>query len=936
MSNAKTLYLLDGHALVYQYHFAFKDRPLINSKGVNTSAIVGFTRMLWDLMQTSNPSHLSVIFDPSGETFRTELFADYKANREEQPEDIRAALPKIRQIVEAMNIPVKVIDNFEADDVIGTLAKQAEAEGYEVFMVTPDKDYGQLVSDKIHQYRPSRMGSGVTVLRKQDILDKWDIERPEQVIDVLALMGDSSDNIPGVPGIGPKTAAKLLKEYGSLDNILAQRANIKGKNSERLEEYQDQARLSYRLATIDINAPVSFDEASFLIDEMHRDELAELFSELEIRSLAKAILGAADSGRTVPASSGEINLFNQPSAGEAATSTNAAPPAYSVANTNMAVSEQEYILVQTDEQLEELKQVLAKAELICFDTETTSTDPNEAELVGIAFSVAAKQGYYVPVPEDRAKAEAIVGHFKELLENEQIPKVGQNLKYDAIVLKWYGVEVTGPVEDTMLMHYVLSPELRHNLTHMAETYLKYSPQPIEELIGKKGKNQGTMREVPVEIAANYAAEDADITLRLHKLLRPKLASEQMAKLYEEVEAPLVYVLRDMEYNGVALDQPFLADYSEQLSSMQLLLEDDIYAAAGTNFNIGSPKQVGEILFDHLKLPYKGRKTKTGQYKTDEFTMQDIAREHPIAAKILEHRQLSKFRGTYIDALPLLVSPRDGRIHSSFNQAAVATGRLSSSNPNLQNIPMRTDIGRQIRRAFIPRDSDHVIVSADYSQIELRLIAEIAGEQAMLEAFNSGQDIHRSTAALVYGVEYDAVTDDQRRKAKTVNFGIIYGAGATRMANELEIDRNEASELIEKYFATYQGLQKYMTAQKELARRQGYVSTLLGRRRYLRDINSGNGNLRAYAERNAVNTPIQGTAADLMKLAMINVHRRMRKEKLQSLLTLQVHDELVFDVPRKEEEQLRALVEQEMSGAMPQLQVKLLVESGVGDNWLEAH
>ena len=974
MPNAKTLYLLDGHALVYQYHFAFRDRPLINSKGVNTSAIVGFTRMLWDLLQNSAPSHIAVVFDPAGPTFRSEVFAEYKANREEQPEDIAAALPRIRQIVEAMNIPVKIVDTYEADDVIGTLAKQAEREGYDVFMVTPDKDYGQLVSEKIHQYRPSRMGSGVTVLRRQDILDKWDIERPEQVIDVLALMGDSSDNIPGVPGIGPKTAAKLLKQFGGLEAILARRDEIKGKNAERLAEYEDQARLSYRLATIMLDAPVEFHAEEFQIDPMNRDALAELFRELEIRTLAKAILGAADVGRTVPASSGAIDLFSQPaeappatlltSGDTAATLDNlpfgapsaastatlvegaasaktsdgapAAPAAYGQAMATLATAEQDYRTVADEAGITALLRVLAEAELVCFDTETTGTDPNEVELVGLAFSVTEAEGYYVPCPADQAETQAIVDRFKSILEDADKPKVAQNLKYDATVLKWYGVEVAGAVEDTMLMHYLLSPELKHNLTYMSETYLNYSPQPIEELIGKRGKNQGTMRDVPVEQAAQYAAEDADLTLRLHKLLRPKLASEGLADLYERVEAPLVYVLRDMEYNGVALDVDFCRAYSEELKAKQAAIEDDIYAEAGMDFNIGSPKQVGEVLFDHLKVPYKGRRTKTGQYRTDEFTMQEAAKVNPVARQILEFRQLAKLRGTYVDALPKLVNPKDGRVHSSFNQAAVATGRLSSSNPNLQNIPMRTEVGRQIRRAFVARGPEWRIVSADYSQIELRLIAEVAGEAAMLEAFNSGQDIHRSTAALVYGVDYEAVTDDQRRKAKTVNFGIIYGAGATRMANELEIDRAEAGELIEKYFATYTGLQNYMREQVERARKDGYVSTLLGRRRYLRDINSANGNLRAYSERNAVNTPIQGTAADLMKLAMINVHRRMRAEGLEALLTLQVHDELVFDAPAGEVDALRTLVREEMEGAMPELKVKLLAESGVGENWLEAH
>ena len=932
----KTLYLLDGHALVYQYHFALRDRPLINSKGVNTSAIVGFTRMLWDLLQNSKPSHIAVVFDPAGPTFRSDLYLEYKANREEQPEDIGIALPEIRAIVEAMEIPVCIVDGYEADDVIGTLACKAEKEGFEVFMVTPDKDYGQLVTRHIHQYRPSRMGSGVTLLKLEDILEKWDIERPEQVIDMLALQGDTSDNIPGVPGIGPKTAAQLLKQFGSLEAMLERADEVKGKNADRLREYADQARLSYKLATIETNAPIDFDATRFTVDPMNKEALAEIFRRLEIRTLARQILGEEASPKLASAS-GVPDLFSSAAPGQGSLNLGFAEAAESNGALNsMANSQHDYKLVNTDAELQTLLQVLAKASQIALDTETTSTEPHEAELVGVSFSVKPGQGWYVPMPEERAACLEKLEVFRPVLENEQIVKIGQNLKYDAIVLKWHGIDLAGPVEDTMLMHYVLSPELKHNLDYMSETYLRYKPQPIEDLIGPSGKTQKSMRDVEVERVAMYASEDADITLQLFELLKPKLKEEQMHKLYEDVEAPLVYVLRDMECNGVALDVDFLAQYSVELGGMQMDLEKQIYEQAGTSFNINSPAQVGDILFNHLKVPYKGAKTKTGQYKTDEFTMQEVAKLNPVAQQILEYRQLSKLRGTDIDALPKLINPRDGRVHSSFNQAAVATGRLSSSNPNLQNIPMRTEIGRQIRRAFVASDADHCIVSADYSQIELRLIADMAKETAMLEAFNSGQDIHRSTAALVFGVPYDEVTADQRRKAKTVNFGIIYGAGAQRMSQELEIDRREAQGLIDQYFETYQGLKRYMADQVDLARQQGYVSTLLGRRRYLRDINSGNGNLRAYAERNAVNTPIQGTAADLMKLAMIHVQRRIRKEGLSSKLILQVHDELVFEVPRRELDQLRPLVEQEMSGAMPGLQVKLLAESGAGDNWLEAH
>ncbi len=933
-----TLYLLDGHALVYQYHFAFRDRPLINSKGVNTSAIVGFTRMLWDLLQNSNPSHIAVVFDPSGETFRTALYREYKANREEQPEDIRAALPKIREIVEAMNIPVKVVPNYEADDVIGTLAKQAEGEGYDVFMVTPDKDYGQLVSDRVHQYRPSRMGSGVTVLRKRDILDKWDIERPEQVIDVLALQGDSSDNIPGVPGIGPKTAAKLLKEFGSLDGIYEGIERVRGKNQERLREFEEQARMSYKLATIDVETPVRFDASAFCVDPMDRDKLAALFGDLEIRSLAKAMLGAAEAGQTVPSASGQINLFDtgkqvaHPSA--AIVKARGVPEAL----TTLATSDAKYHLVQTEEEIARLLTLLGGYADVCFDTETTSVNAIDAELVGLAWAVEENEAYYVPVPAEEAAAQALVDRFKPVLEDAAVAKTGQNLKYDVMVLARYGVRVAGPVRDTMLMHYLLSPELKHNLNYMAETYLKYAPQPIEELIGRKGKDQGTMRDVPVEKAAAYAGEDADITLRLARLLYPKLEREGMIDLYERVEAPLVYVLRDMETNGVKVDSGFLVDYAGQLKERMAELERRFReeTQVGPDFNIGSPKQIGELLFDRMNIPYKGRKTKTGAYVTDEAKLTYLAHDYPIVSTLLEIRKLKKLLGTYVEALPKLVNERTGMVHSSFNQAAVATGRLSSSNPNLQNIPMRTGDGREIRKAFVPRGPGRRIVAADYSQIELRLIAQIAGETAMLEAFGDGRDIHRATAALVFGVPFEEVSDDQRRQAKTINFAIIYGAGANRVSEELDTTRQEAADLIEQYFETYPGLQKFMESQRESARRQGYVETVLGRRRYLRDINSANNNLRAYAERNAANTPIQGTAADLMKLAMIRLHDRMAAEGMESLLTLQVHDELVFDAPEGEVERLRAMAAEEMVAAMPEVEVRLMVESGVGENWLEAH
>ena len=937
MSNAKTLYLLDGHALVYQYHFAFRDRPLINSKGVNTSAVHGFTRMLWDLLQTSKPSHLAVVFDPKGGTFREELFAEYKANRESQPEDIGIALPIIQSIVEAMNIPVKIIQNYEADDVIGTLAKQAEKEGYEVFMVTPDKDYGQLVTDNIHQYRPSRMGSGVAVLRKQDILDKWDIENTDQVIDVLALMGDSSDNIPGVPGIGPKTAAKLLKVYGSLEGILENKAEIKGKNSERLTEFQEQAEMSYKLATIDINAPVQFDAKEFTVDPMNKEKLGELFAELEIRTLAKQILGAPNHGLTVPAASGQIDLFSAPLPDG---SKREAPKAPSVGSPfgSLETSKSTYHTIQDEAGIKKLVSLLEGHENITFDTETTGVDAISADLVGLAFAVEEGEAFYVPVPAEREAAQAIVEFFRKVLEDPAVAKTGQNLKYDVMVLNRYGVRVAGPVRDTMLMHYLLSPELKHNLNYMAETYLKYQPQSIEELIGKKGKNQGSMRDVPIEKAAPYACEDADITLQLANLLYPKIIQENLIDLYERVEAPLVYVLRDMECNGVKVDSDFLGEYAGQLSGRIEALEKSFReeTEVGADFNIGSPKQIGELLFDRMEIPYKGRKTKTGAYVTDEAKLNSLADDYPIVATLLDIRKLKKLNSTYVLALPKLINAETGMVHSSFNQAAVATGRLSSSNPNLQNIPMRTGDGREIRKAFVPRGPGRKIIAADYSQIELRIIAQVAKEKAMLEAFAADKDIHKATAALVFNVPFEEVTSDQRSQAKTINFAIIYGAGATRVAEQLDISRKEAGALIEQYFDTYPGLKKFMESQKETARRNGFVETVLGRKRYLRDINSSNNNLRAYAERNATNTPIQGTAADLMKLAMIRLHKRMQDEGMKSLLTLQVHDELVFDAFDDEVDKLRAMAAEEMTKAMPEVEVKLLVESGVGENWLEAH
>jgi len=926
----KRLFLLDGHALVYRAHFAFITRPLINSKGMNTSAITGFVRTLWDLLQSQKPTHIAVAFDTDVPTFRHKEFEDYKANREEQPEDIAIAFPYIRKIVEAFKIPIIEKDGYEADDVIGTLAKQAEKEGYTVYMVTPDKDFAQLVSENIYLYKPSRMGNGVEILGKSEILEKWEIERAEQVIDILGLMGDSVDNIPGIPGIGKKTAIKLLKKYDSIEGLLDNTHELKGKRKEKVEEFAEQGRLSKRLATIDVEVPIQFDAEWFCLDPFDREKLAEIFRELEFRTLAKSILGEENSDDNNSSSkSTQGSLFDTET-------TPSAPPAHSVATKNIETTEHTYHLMETPEKHAELVELLKQQERFCFDTETTDVDANQAELVGLAFAVKTGEAYYVPVPEDQEAARKVVETFRGVLENPKILKIGQNLKYDIIVLKWYDVQLQGEVFDTMLAHYLMEPELRHNLDYLAETYLQYKPVSIESLIGKKGKNQGSMRDVPVKQVKEYAGEDADLTLQLYEYLKPKLHEEKLEKLLYDMEAPLVYAIAEMEYNGINLDKDYLKKYSDELSDQITGVEQQIYEQAGAQFNISSPKQVGEILFDKMNIPYRWRKTKSGQYSTSEDKLQEMASDHPIIEDILRYRGLTKLKSTYVDALPKMVNPRTGRIHSSFNQALVATGRLSSNNPNLQNIPIRTAEGRRVREAFIPRDENYILLAADYSQIELRLVAEISKDEAMLEAFQNNKDIHRATAARVFEVDYDEVSDDQRRAAKTINFAIIYGAGAQNISRQLDIKRTEASELIDQYFKQYHGLRAYMDDSVKTAQKQGYVTTLLGRRRYLRDINSRNGVLRSHAERNAMNTPIQGTAADMIKLAMVQIHQKIQEKKLQSKLILQVHDELVFDAHKDELEQLQPLVETEMKEALPNLSVPIIVEMGTGKSWLEAH
>ncbi len=936
----KKLFLLDGHALIYRAHFAFIARPLMNSKGWNVSAVQGFIRTMWDLVQKENPSHLAVVFDPPGNTFRNEQYPAYKANRDAQPEDITFALPWVRRLLEAMRIPVMVVPNFEADDVIGTLAKQAARQDYRVFMVTPDKDFGQLVDDKVLLYKPGRQGNDVEIWGVPEVCDRWGIQRVDQVRDMLGLMGDAVDNIPGIPGVGEKTATKLLQEFDSVENLLANTDKIKGKLQETVRNNADKAILSKELATINLAAPVQFDERQFEIEPFDREALIRYFGELEFRSLADTILQhplGGGSGKSAakpgPAQQGvQGNLFDE--VDEAAPASSGQPRA----DKNVHNTTHTYRVAQTPAEQEALVQLLLDSPFVCFDTETTHLEAAQADLVGLSFALRPHDAWYVPVPVGREDAQALVERFRPVWENPTIEKIGQNIKYDAIVLKNYGVEVRGRLFDTMLAHYLLEPELRHNMNYMAETLLGYETVKIEALIGKKGATQGTMRDVPLEQIAEYAAEDADITLQLHHVLAPKLeeGGPALVKLFREVETPLSLVLADIEFQGVRIDPEFLKKYSVELGVSIQEMEKKILKEAGFDFNIGSPKQVGEALFEKLRLPYPGKKMKSGQYSTDEDVLSGLAAQFPICADILQHRTLMKLRSTYVDALPALINPRTGRVHTSFNQALAATGRLSSQNPNLQNIPIRTEEGRKVRMAFIPRDPDHVLLSADYSQVELRLIAEISKDQAMIEAFQQGLDIHTATAAKVFGVPLTEVTSDQRRAAKTVNFSITYGAGATNLANQLGIKRTEAKEIIDNYFIQYQGLKQYMEHTVEFARENGYVETLLGRRRYLRDINSRNGMQRSMAERMAINTPIQGTAADMIKVAMVSLFRALRESDLKSHMILQVHDELLFDARRDELPVLKPLIEQHMREALPGLQVPIVVEMGVGENWLEAH
>ncbi len=942
MSAPNKLFLLDGMALVFRAYFAFATNPRVTSKGLNTSAIFGFALSLLDLLEKENPTHIGVVFDTSEPTQRHIEYPAYKAQREAMPEDLAKSLPYIDQLVEAFHIPVIKMPGYEADDVIGTLAWQAAAEGYEVYMVTPDKDFGQLVKENVYIYKPARMGNAVEILGIPEILAKWEVERVEQVIDILGLWGDAVDNIPGIPGIGEKTAKKLIAQYGSIEKLVDSTDELKGKQKENVINFREQALLSKRLATIITDVPISFDPKALTLDPPNEVAIQELFQELEFRTLLRRVLrrGGGEPGtlqsNPVQPSSGQLDLFGVAAAPSTAAKQSApveeeAPVVYRT----LADGGADYVLVESDAAMEQLVAELAQQQEFCFDTEFSSLDPLTGELVGMAFSYKAGTGYYVPTPADPARTAAIVARFKGVLEAPGIRKIGQNLKFDLQVMAMYGVRLGGELWDTMLAHYLIDPDTRHNMDALSETYLQYKPQSITELIGKKGKNQGSMRDVEVKLVAPYAAEDADITLRLKEVFAPVLTENKLEKLFWEVEMPLVPVLADMELEGVKVDKQVLADFSKDLEGQIAGKEKEIHALAGMHFNIASPKQLGEVLFDVLKLDDKAKKTKTGQYKTDEEVLSALAVKHDIARAVLDYRQAQKLKSTYVDALPELISTRTGRVHTSYNQAVAATGRLSSNQPNLQNIPIRTEQGREVRKAFVARGDDFVLLAADYSQIELRIITEISGDEAMMEAFVQGHDIHAATAAKVYGVPLEEVTGEQRRNAKTVNFGIIYGISAFGLSQRLGVSRGEAAGLIDQYFKTYPKIKAYMQDIVDSARAKGYVETLLGRRRYVRDINSANAVVRGFAERNAINAPIQGTAADMIKLAMIRIHAEMKAAGLRSKMTMQVHDELVFDAYLPELDQLRALVAAGMKDALP-MKVPVLVEMGVGDNWLEAH
>ncbi len=942
----KKLFLLDAMALVFRAYYSLVRSPRITSKGRNTNAQFGFTNTLAELINNQKPTHIAVCFDTHAPTERHTNFADYKANRQETPEDILSAVPDIKRIIKGFNIPCIELDGYEADDIIGALAKQAEKAGYEVYMVTPDKDYGQLVSEKIKIYKPGYQGGSVEIMGPKEVCDKWGIDRVDQVIDILGLMGDAVDNIPGIAGVGEKTAAKLLKEYDNIENILANADNIKGSLGEKIRNGKENAILSKQLATIILDVPVEFHEEDFQLDPMNKDVLLEVFTELEFKTMGERILGTRISSTTGdrPTTAapivltGQMDLFgNMAPATEITFSENIQEDLPLVADKNIENTPHNYQLMQTDEDIQRLIAELNNFTEISFDTETTHIDANCADLVGLSFAVKPSEGWYVPCPESKEETLSILEKFKPLFEDVTKTWIGQNLKYDMLMLKWVGFALKGNIFDTMLAHYVTEPDGKRNMDMLSAKYLGYAPVSITSLIGKKGKSQGTMRDVAIEEAKEYAVEDADITLQLKNTFLPSLKIKEVEKVFYEVENPLVRVLMDMEFEGVRIDMDFLNSYSKELDIEAKIAEEKVYELAGVRFNLASPKQLGEVLFEKMKLDPKAKKTKTGQFATGEDVLAKLANNNPICDQILSFRELTKLRSTYVDAFPVLMNPRTGRVHTNYAQAVAVTGRLSSTNPNLQNIPIRTEKGREIRKAFIPRDANHVLVSADYSQIELRVVAAISGDVNMCAAFKTGTDIHTATAAKVFGVNESEVTKEMRYKAKSVNFGIIYGQSAFGLSENLSIPRAEAKEIIDNYKKEFPGIQKYMNDTINFCKETGYVETLMGRKRWLKDINSANFTVRGFAERNAINSPIQGTAADMIKLAMIKISAALKEGNFKSKMILQVHDELVFDVLKEELEAIKPVILNSMKSALllPN-DVPVEAELGSGNNWLEAH
>ena len=951
MNSTDKLFLLDAYALIYRAYYAFIKNPRINSKGFNTSAILGFVNTLEEVLKKENPTHIGVAFDPSGPTFRHEAYEQYKAQREETPEAIRLSVPIIKDIIRAYRIPILEVPGYEADDVIGTLATEAGRQGIVTYMMTPDKDYGQLVSENIFMYRPKHSG-GFEVMGIEEIKAKFDIQSTEQVIDMLGLMGDSSDNIPGCPGVGEKTAQKLVAEFGSIENLLAHTDRLKGALKTKVEANREMIAFSKFLATIKVDVPIKLDMNTLVREEPNEEELRKIFEELEFRTLIDRVLKKIVS--PLPSSSSSASpdpyagtLFAQPTDGT--TSRNNAPvqgdlfanfadngtgDAKNSILTRLEMLDVDYQLIDTEEKRKKIIQKLLTKEILSIDTETTGTEPMDAELVGMSFSIAENEAFYVPVPSDQDEALKIVNEFRPVFENENSLKVGQNIKYDMIVLQNYGATVKGPLFDTMIAHYVLQPELRHGMDYLAEIYLHYQTIHIDELIGPKGKNQKNMRDLDPKDVYLYACEDADVTLKLKNVLEKELKENDAERLFYDIEMPLVPVLVNIERNGVLLDTEALKQSSAHFTAQMEQIEKEIYELAGETFNIASPKQVGEVLFDKLKIVEKAKKTKTGQYVTSEEVLESLRHKHPVVEKILEHRGLKKLLGTYIDALPQLINPRTGRVHTSFNQTVTATGRLSSSNPNLQNIPIRDENGKEIRKAFIP-DEGCLFFSADYSQIELRIMAHLSEDKNMIDAFLSNHDIHAATAAKVYKIDLKDVGSDMRRKAKTANFGIIYGISVFGLAERMNVDRKEAKELIDGYFETYPGVKAYMDKSIQVAQEKGYVETIFHRKRFLPDINSRNAVVRGYAERNAINAPIQGSAADIIKVAMARIYQRFQTEGIQAKMILQVHDELNFSVPVNEKERVEEIVIEEMEKAY-RMHVPLKADCGWGKNWLEAH